>query len=155
MAKIDGVLNAVIAESKPVGRSVLQGEGAGPGPTTSALVSDLCSVMRGNIKFPFVVPDKKRKSISFESIKNKKFSVYLRLDVIDQHGVLSNITKVMSKNKISIKRLIQNPIKSKGYASIIIISHQAKDSLFKKMLNQLNKKNYLISEPKIIRIEDI
>ena len=155
MAKIDGVLNAVIAESKPVGRSVLQGEGAGPGPTTSALVSDLCSVMRGNIKFPFVVPDKKRKSISFESIKNKKFSVYLRLDVIDQHGVLSNITKVMSKNKISIKRLIQNPIKSKGYASIVIISHQAKDSLFKKMLNQLNKKNYLISEPKIIRIEDI
>ena len=61
----------------------------------------------------------------------------------------------MSKNKISIKRLIQNPIKSKGYASIVIISHQAKDSLFKKMLNQLNKKNYLISEPKIIRIEDI
>ena len=155
MAKIDGVLNAVIAESKPVGKSVLQGEGAGPGPTTSALVSDLCSVLRGNIKFPFVIPDKKRKFISFETIKNKKFSVYLRLDVIDQHGVLSNITKIMSKNKISIKRLIQNPIKSKNYASIVIISHQAKDSSLRKMLKELNKKKYLISKPKIIRIEAI
>ena len=155
MAKIDGVLNAVIAESKPVGKSVLQGEGAGPGPTTSALVSDLCSIMKGNVKFPFVISNKKRKFISFETIKNKKFSVYLRLDVIDQHGVLSNITKVLTKNKISIKRLIQNPIKSKSYASIIIISHLAKDNLIRKMLNELNKKNYLINKPKIIRIEDI
>ena len=155
MAKIDGVLNAVVAESKPVGKSVLQGEGAGPGPTTSALVSDLCSVMKGNIKFPFVVPHKKRKHISFETIRNKRFSVYLRLDVIDQHGVLSNITKVMSKNKISIKRLIQNPIKSKSFASIVIISHKAKDELLRRMLNELSKKKYLISKPKIIRIEDI
>ena len=62
IAKINGVLNAVIAESKPVGQSVLQGEGAGPGPTTSSLISDLCSVLRGNIKFPFVISDKKRKS---------------------------------------------------------------------------------------------
>ncbi len=155
MAKIDGVLNAVVAESKPVGKSVLQGEGAGPGPTTSALISDLCSVMRGNIKFPFVIPNKKRKTISFETIKNKRFSVYLRLDVKDQHGVLSNITKVMSKNKISIKRLIQNPIKSKSFASIVIITHQAKDSLFTKMLQELNNKKFVISKPKLIRIEEI
>ena len=155
MAKINGVLNAVVAESKPVGKSVLQGEGAGPGPTTSALISDLCSVMRGNIKFPFVIPNKKRKTISFETIKNKRFSVYLRLDVKDQHGVLSNITKVMSKNKISIKRLIQNPIKSKSFASIVIITHQAKDSLFTKMLQELNNKKFVISKPKLIRIEEI
>ena len=54
IAKINGVLNAVIVESNPVGKTVLQGEGAGPGPTTSSLVSDLCSVLRGNIKLPFV-----------------------------------------------------------------------------------------------------
>ena len=155
LAKINGVLNAVVVESSPVGQSVLQGEGAGPGPTTSALISDLCSVLRGNIKFPFVVANNKRKSISFESIKNKKFSVYLRLDVLDKHGVLSDITRTMSKNRISIKRLIQNPIRTKSYASIIIITHLAKDISYSSMLNQLNKKNYIISKPKIIRIENI
>ena len=51
IASIDGVLNAVIVDGKPVGKSVIQGEGAGPEATTSALISDISSILRGNIKF--------------------------------------------------------------------------------------------------------
>ena len=36
----------------------------------------------------------------------KKFSSYLRLDVKDKSGVLSNITSILSKNKVSIKRSV-------------------------------------------------
>ena len=39
---------------------MLQGEGAGPGATSSALMSDLLSILRGNIKFPFGLPEFKR-----------------------------------------------------------------------------------------------
>ena len=113
IAKINDVLNAVIVESSPVGKTVLQGEGAGPGPTTSSLVSDLCSILRGNVKFPFVLSDKKRKFANFANINSKKFSAYLRLDVRDIHGILSDITKVMAKNKVSVKRLIQNQTMNK------------------------------------------
>ena len=155
IAKINGVLNAVIIESSPVGKTVLQGEGAGPGPTTSSLVSDLCSILRGNVKFPFVLSEKKRKFATFESINNKKFSVYLRLDVKDKHGILSDITKIMSKNKISVKRLIQNPTTNRLNASIVIITHEAKSSSFTKVLLMLKNKNYIIKAPKIIRIENI
>ena len=140
IAKINGVLNAVIVESDPVGKTVLQGEGAGPGPTTSSLVSDLCSILRGNVKFPFVLSDKKRQFASFANISNKKFSVYLRLDVKDIHGILSNITKVLATNKISVKRLIQNPTMNKKNASIVIITHEAKSSSFIKALATLKKK---------------
>ena len=35
LSNVNGVLNSVIIESEPVGKSVLQGEGAGPGPTIS------------------------------------------------------------------------------------------------------------------------
>ena len=140
IAKINGVLNAVIVESKPVGQSVLQGEGAGPGPTTSSLVSDLCSVLRGNIKFPFVISDKRRKLALFETIDSKNFTVYLRLDVKDKHGILSDITKIMAKNKVSIKRLIQNPTENKKNASIIIITHRAKSSSLQKVISVLKKK---------------
>ena len=63
ISNVNGVLNAVIIEGKPIGKSILQGEGAGPGPTTSALVSDICSVLRGNIKFPFSVSHSNRKKI--------------------------------------------------------------------------------------------
>ena len=155
IAKIDGVLNAVIIESNPVGQTVLQGEGAGAGPTTSSLISDLCSILRGNIKFPFVISDKKRKFALFESIDNKKFSVYLRLDVKDKHGILSDIAKVMAKNKVSIKRLIQNPTINKKNASIVIITHHGKNSSFVKVLTSLKNKNYILNSPKLIRIENI
>jgi homoserine dehydrogenase len=154
-AKINGVLNAVIVESSPVGQTVLQGEGAGSGPTTSSLISDLCSVLRGNIKFPFVISNKKRKLALFESLDEKKFSVYLRLDVKDKHGILSDITKVMSKNKVSIKRLIQNPTVNKKTASIIIVTHKAKNSSIVKILSSLRVKKYIINTPKFIRIENI
>lgn len=155
IANINGVLNAVIVESKPVGQSVLQGEGAGAGPTTSSLISDLCSILRGNIKFPFVISYKKRKLALFENIANKKFSVYFRLDVKDKHGILSDITKVMAKNKVSIKRLIQNPTENKKNASIVIITHHAKSSSLSKVMSILNNKNYIVNDSKFIRIEDI
>ena len=51
IAKIDGVLNAIVVDGLPIGKSILQGEGAGPGPTSSALISDLCSILRDNIKY--------------------------------------------------------------------------------------------------------
>ena len=155
IAKINGVLNAVIVDSNPVGQSVLQGEGAGSGPTTSSLISDLCSILRGNIKFPFVISNKKRKLASFESINDKKFSVYLRLDVEDKHGILSDITKLMAKNRVSIKRLIQKPTLNKKNASIIIVTHDAKNSSFVKILSSLKTKKYIIHNPKFIRIEKI
>jgi len=102
-----------------------------------------------------VLSDKKRKLATFENINNKKFSVYLRLDVKDKHGILSDITKVMAKNKVSVKRLIQNPTLNKKNASIIIITHEAKSSSFTKVVSALKAKKYTINPPKIIRIENI
>ena len=71
VASIDGVLNAVIVDGKPVGQSTIQGEGAGAAATTSALVSDISSILRGNIKFPFSLSNKERKKLKFEKIRSK------------------------------------------------------------------------------------
>ena len=103
----------MIVDGKPIGQSIIQGEGAGPAATTSALVSDISSILRGNIKFPFSISNKERKKLKFDPIDQRLFSAYLRFEVIDKPGVLSNITNIFSKNKISIKRLIQNPDKNK------------------------------------------
>ena len=62
VAGIDGVLNAIIIDGIPVGQSIIQGEGAGPAATTSALISDISSILRGNIKFPFSISNKERKN---------------------------------------------------------------------------------------------
>ena len=123
VGSIDGVLNAVIIDGNPVGQSIIQGDGAGPAATTSALISDISSILRGNIKFPFSISNKERKKLNFKHISERYFSAYFRFNVIDKPGVLSNITQVFSKNKVSIKRLVQNPNKNKKTSSIIIITH--------------------------------
>jgi len=154
VASIDGVLNAVIVDGKPVGQSIIQGEGAGPAATTSALVSDISSILRGNIKFPFSLSSRKRKKLKFEDIKDRFFSAYLRFEVIDKPGVLSNITNIFSKNKVSIKRLIQNPNKNKKISSIVIITHSSKDKSLNKILKQVARKRYIYRKPKLIRINN-
>ena len=152
IASIDGVLNAVIVDGKPVGQNVIQGEGAGPEATTSALISDISSILRGNVKFPFSISSKERKKLKYQSISERSFSAYLRFEVLDKPGVLSNITNIFSKNKVSIKRLIQNPNKSKKFSSIIIITHNCKDKFLNKIIKQTEKKPYIIKKPKLIRI---
>ena len=153
IASVEGVLNAVIIDGEPVGKNVIQGEGAGPAPTTSALISDLSSILRGNIKYPFNISNKERRKINTDSIFNLFFSSYIRLEVRDVQGVLSNITKIFAKNKVSIKRLIQNPNKNKKQASIIIITHKSKDLLLNNTLKQISKNKYIIKKPILIRIE--
>ena len=155
VAGIDGVLNAVIVDGKPVGQSIIQGEGAGPAATTSALISDISSILRGNIKFPFSLSNKERKLLKFDNISERFFSAYFRFEVMDKSGVLSNITNVFSKNRVSIKRLIQNPNKNKKISSIIIITHAAKDKNLNKILNEISKRKYIKRKPKLIRIENL
>ncbi len=154
IASIDGVLNAVIVEGKPVGQSIIQGEGAGPAATTSALISDISSILRGNIKFPFSISSKERKKLRFKNISDRLFSAYLRFEVQDKPGVLSAITKIFSINKVSIKRIIQSPRKKKGISSIVIITHKSKDKSLNRIIRTIGKKSYIMKKPNLIRIDD-
>ncbi len=155
LSNINGVLNAVVIEAKPVGQSVIQGEGAGPEATTSALVSDISSILRGNIKYPFSISKKERKKFKTSDINLRSYSAYIRLEVKDISGVLTNVTKVFSENKVSIKRIIQSPYNSKKNSRIIIITHNSKDNLLSKTINILARKKFVIKKPKFIRIEYI
>ena len=155
IAKIDGVLNAVVVDGFPIGKSVLQGEGAGPGPTSSALISDLCSVLKGDINYPFGISSHSRKKISEFNILNHLCSSYLRIEVKDKPGVLSSITKIFAKNKISIKNLIQKPDKKNKKASIIIITHETIEKNFKSLLSSLIKNKFVLKKPTFIRIEKV
>jgi len=152
IGNVNGVMNAIILEGKPVGESVLQGEGAGPGATSSALMSDLLSILRGNIKFPFGISDKKRKKVKIYNINNYSNPLYLRLEVKDKPGVLSSITKQLAKYNISVKRLIQIPDHKRKTASIAIITHQANELNSKKCIKSFKANKNIIKSPVLIRL---
>ena len=152
IGNVNGVMNAVITEGKPVGESVLQGEGAGPGPTSSSLLSDLLSILRGNIKYPFGISSKKRKSI--KSFNNDLYtnSLYLRFEVKDKQGVLSYITNRLSKFKISVKRIIQTPDKKNKRATIVIITHKTTEINVRNCLSVFKNNRNIFQFPTLIRL---
>tara|TARA_A100001015_G_scaffold48495_1_gene53541 strand:- start:1005 stop:2291 length:1287 start_codon:yes stop_codon:yes gene_type:complete len=152
IANIDGAMNAVILKGLPVGESVLQGEGAGPGPTSSALMSDLLSILRGNIKYPFGIPNNKRHKIKTYNKDLYENSLYLRLEVNDKPGVLSDLTKILAKYKISIQRLIQIPDKKNKKATIVIVTHKCLEKNSISCINNLNKNKNVLKNPVLIRL---
>ena len=152
ISNIDGVMNAVILEGIPVGQSVLQGEGAGSGPTSSALLSDLLSILRGNIKYPFGISSNKRKNIKSYDKNLYSNSLYLRFEVKDKPGVLSEITKKLANFKISIERLIQIPDRKNKKASIVIITHKTNERNSTKCLQVFKKNKNIIKNPTLIRL---
>ena len=152
IGNVNGVMNAVITHGKPVGESILQGEGAGPGPTSSSLLSDLMSILRGTLKKPFGISSIKRKKI--QTLNNNFYinSLYLRFEVNDKSGVLSNITKRFAKFKISVKRIIQTPDKKNKKATIIIITHKTSEINAKNCLSIFKKNKDIIKSPTLIRL---
>ncbi|WP_440654149.1 homoserine dehydrogenase [Candidatus Pelagibacter sp. HIMB1506] len=154
IGNVNGVMNAVILNGKPVGESVLQGEGAGPGPTSSSLLSDLLSILRGNIKKPFGVSANKLKTLKTYNVNNYVNSLYLRFEVKDKPGVLSQITNRLAKYKISVKRLIQTPDKKNNKATIVIVTHKTTELNCNSCLSIFKKNKNILKSPTLIRLLD-
>ena len=152
IGNVSGVMNAVILEGKPVGESVLQGEGAGPGPTSSSLLADLLSILRGNIKKPFGISVFKLKSLKPYNVNNYINSLYLRFEVKDKPGVLSQITNRLAKYKISVKRLIQTPDKKNNKATIVIITHNTSEINCRNCLSIFKNNKNILKTPTLIRL---
>ena len=152
IANVSGVMNAVIVKGKPVGECIFQGEGAGPGPTSSSLLSDLLSILRGKNNKPFGVSSIRRKKINPFNSDNYTNSLYLRFEVKDKPGVLSFITNRLAKYKISIKRIIQTPNKKNKKATIVIITHKTTEINSVNCLSIFKKNQNILKIPTLIRL---
>ena len=152
IGNVGGVMNAVIIEGKPVGESILQGEGAGPGPTSSALLSDLLLILKGSINNPFGVSVSNLKSLKPYNIDNYTNSLYLRFEVKDKPGVLSQITNRLAKYDISVKRLIQTPDKKNNKATIVIITHKTSELNSINCLAIFKNNKNILKTPTLIRL---
>ena len=152
IGNVNGVMNAVITQGKPMGESILQGEGAGPGATSSSLLSDLLSILSGNIKKPFGIPFNQRKKVKVLNNDDYINSLYLRFEVNDRPGVLSSITNRLAKYKVSIKRIIQTPNKINKRATIAIITHKTTEKNIRSCLSVFTKNKNILKFPTLIRL---
>ena len=155
LAKVNGVYNAVLVEGDLVDKVLFYGQGAGPLPTSSAVISDIVAEARDIIlgvgnRFQVKLDSKAR----IKPISEIETRYYLRLTVADQAGVLAQITKVLGDRQISISSVIQKEADSAAQtAEAVIMTHPAREKAMQQALGEL--KNLVIVKEigNFIRVE--
>ena len=124
LAKVDGVLNAVAFEGEPVGATVLTGPGAGAGPTSSAVLSDLVDIAAGRIPHTFGRPVAAlRDGSKVVNGGGPDTPFYVRLMVVDKPGVLADVTSVLQAHDISVESLLQQGRAPQDVVALVMTTH--------------------------------
>ena len=153
IAKVDNELNAVVIEDKVIGKTTLIGPGAGANPTGAAVSADLIDYSRKNFNFPLGMPINVVQKLKNLKISDSNFSYYLRIIGKDEVGVMGRITGILARNKISIDEQKQQHYRKRGYASIVIITHNIKEKVMLKAIKEINNMKRINNKVKFIRIE--
>ncbi len=155
LAQVDGVYNAVLVEGDLVGRVLFFGEGAGAGPTASAVIADVVSAARdiligagGKARWK-PEPGKVIKPMS--EIETR---YYVRMNVTDRPGVLAQISRVLGDHLISISSVIQKETDSLAQAAeIVVMTHPAKEAAMQQALSELKRLAVVREISNFVRVE--
>lgn len=152
LAQVQGSFNALFMHGDNVDDVMLYGKGAGSFPTGSAIVSD--------IVYAASVTEHRRYAWEEDLDINKNdfehnfiSKYYVRILVDDNEGILSAIAAVFSKNKISIKSLVQKDSKKKS-VPIVFITHETREESMKNALDEISQLVGVESVAAVIRVED-
>ncbi len=156
LAKVDGVYNAVEVETDLAGKLVLYGEGAGALSACSAVMADVLAIARNISRGVNNGPELRlNESVSVRPMSELKTRYYLRLNAPDRPGVLSQISRVLGDNSISISSVIQKEGDlATQTATIVIMTYPAREKGMQKALRQLRELPEVNEVSNFIRVEE-
>ncbi len=155
IAKVDGVYNAVVAEGDQVGRVVLEGPGAGGGPTASAVAADIVDIAAGRAAAVFGVPAAALVAAQPYESAERQSRYYIRLNVLDRPGVIADIAGVLRDESISIESLLQRADPDDdGTAPVVVITHQTEEGRIRAALDGLDGLDSVLEQPHLLAIEN-
>ncbi len=138
LAKVDGVFNAIQIEGDLSGAVMIQGRGAGPAPTASAVIADILEVSRNLVegRTPLaavfgasVVP------VPLVPMQELRTRYYVRMSMADRPGVLARVAQVLGEEDISIASMIQKEVdEDAGSAEVVIMTHRAVERAFQRAI---------------------
>lgn len=155
LASVSGSHNGILLYGHAVGEITMVGPGAGQMPTASAVVGDII-----NLASALQLPD-------FASYFQPKIELqwatvappgewvcpfYLRLSVSDEPGAIGKIGTIFGDWSISIQSILQRGVRDDGGATIVILTHDVRNSQMDKALTQLKTCRFLENLESVIRI---
>lgn len=140
LANVNGVKNAVLVNSHPLGQTLYYGDGAGAGATASAVMADVMDLVRvlssdnkgangfnasGNnshhVPHLAFIPEQLSNTPILRA-EQMRTGYYLRVHAYDNLGVLADITRILSDAGINIDAILQKPAHKVGQVPIIILT---------------------------------
>lgn len=153
LARVDGVLNAVVADADFVGRVVLEGRGAGAGPTASAVVADLIDLARGRTTPVWGAANGALANTPSVSMATHTGAYYMRLMVLDRPGVIADVTAVLRDAGISLESMLQRGRSPGEAVPVVLTTHETREEAMRMALDRIEALDTVLERPALIRIE--
>ena len=146
IANVNGVKNAVMVQSDPVGSTLYYGAGAGSGATASAVVADVLDLVRfiSTQNTPDYVPH-----LAFQpnaladtpilAADQMTTAYYLRLDAEDHPGVLAEVTSILSAAGINIDAVLQKPAHDQGRVPVVLLTQPVLEANMNQAITQIEQ----------------
>ncbi|HIK19586.1 MAG TPA: homoserine dehydrogenase [Synechococcus sp. M44_DOE_062] len=156
LANINGVENAVLVQGDPLGQVVLSGPGAGQGPTASAVVGDLLTLIAhrqtgahapnplwGFPCFPAAA--------SLIPLSELESEFYVRVLAQDQPGVMGAIGTCFGRHRVSLESITQKECHQEQ-AEIVILTHTVREADCRQALAEIQQLPQVAGIPSLFRV---
>lgn len=153
LGQLQGGTNMVVIEGDAVGQLVLRGPGAGEGPTASAVLSDLVEIARG-IRIPTFGQPATSLAPPVAVRTANPAAYYLRMELLDQPGVMAKVASVLATHEISIHRMRQYD-HGNSTAPILIVTHKTTAEAINQAISALPETGVVLGRPVALRIEEV
>jgi homoserine dehydrogenase len=155
LAKVNGVYNAIQVEGDLAGDLVFYGQGAGGSQAASAIVADVLVIARDICHGVSYVPELQlNQELPIKPMSDIKSRYYFRMNVADRPGVLTQISKVLGDNSISISSVIQKESDLAAQTAVLVImTHPAEEKAVQQALGEIGQLAVVNEVNNFIRVE--
>ena len=154
IAKVDGVMNAVMVRGDAVGETLYYGAGAGGDATASAVIADIVDIVRGNTNPMLGYRKPLEDGLTLLSRDKITSHYYLRVSVEDKKGVLAEVTNLLSRLDISVEAMMQKPdIDKDACVELLFVTHECQEKSIQEAIEELEKLSVVHGKVGMIRIE--
>ncbi|MBU6475536.1 MAG: homoserine dehydrogenase [Alphaproteobacteria bacterium] len=152
MAHIEGVENAVYIDGGHAGKILLTGAGAGGSATASAVVADIIDAARGGAGLPlFGRADPQTMQTADTAARTGSY--FLRLTVLDQPGVIADVSAILRDCRVSLESILQRGRAPNQPVPVILTSHETLEGDMLKAAEKIGRLGSSVEPPHLMRIE--
>jgi len=162
LANVQGVMNAVMVHGDAVGPTLYYGAGAGAEPTASAVVADVVDLVRAldvdpdNRVPPLAFQPDRLSNLPIVDMEQIESAYYLRIEVLDQTGVMAKIAQILSEHGISMEAILQKePQVEGGEAAIILLTRKIIEKQLNAAIEEVELLGSTLGQVTRIRVEHL